>query len=50
VDRYGAVPDYRRCFDDAMGDAVASVDQPVLTTYAQARGVAITSRKGGRPN
>jgi UrcA family protein len=50
VDRYGSVPDYYRCFDDAMGDAVASVGQPVLTTYAQTHGVAVASRKGGRPN
>lgn len=49
-DRYSTAPDYKRCLENAVGDAVASVDQPVLTTYAQARGVAVTSRKGGRPN
>ena len=45
-----SVPDYYRCFDHAMGDAVASVDQPVLTAYAQTHGVSVASRKGARPN
>ena len=48
--RYASVPDYQRCVEQAMGSAVASVDQPELSTYAQARGVGVTSRKGGRPN
>ena len=48
--RYSSAADYQRCVQEAMGGAVASVDQPVLTTYAQARGVAVMSRKGGRPN
>jgi UrcA family protein len=48
--RYPSGADYQRCVEQAMGDAVASVDQPVLTTYAQSRGVAVTSRQGGRPN
>ena len=47
---YSADPGYQRCVKEAMGGAVASVDQPVLTTYAEARGVAVASRKGGRPN
>ena len=48
--RYSSIPDYQRCVEQAMGGAVASVDQPALTTYAQARGAVATSRKGGRPN
>ncbi len=48
--RYPSGPDYERCVREAMGNAVASVDQPVLTTYAQSHGVAVTSRQGGRPN
>jgi hypothetical protein len=48
--RYPSGPDYQRCVEQAMGDAVASVGQPVLTTYAQSRGVSVTSRQGGRPN
>ncbi len=50
ADKYSSVPHYQRCVAHAVGDAVASVDQPALTTYAVARGVAVTSRKGGRPN
>ena len=48
--RYSATPDYQRCVQQAMGEAVASVGQPVLTTYAQSHGVSVTSRQGGRPN
>jgi UrcA family protein len=49
-DRYSSVPDYQRCVEHAVGAAVASVDQPALTTYAEARGVLVASRQGGRPN
>lgn len=49
-DQYSSVPHYQRCVAHAVGDAVASVGQPVLTTYAQARGVAVVSRQGARPN
>jgi UrcA family protein len=46
ADQYASVPRYRRCVEHAMGDAVASVDQPQLTAYAQARGVAVATGKG----
>lgn len=49
-DKYSSVPNYQRCVEHAVGDAVASVDQPVLTAYAQARGVTVASRQGGLPN
>jgi UrcA family protein len=40
-DRYSPVPRYQRCMNRAMGDAVVTVDEPALTAYAQARGVAL---------
>ncbi len=49
-DKYSSVPHYQHCVEQAIGEAVASVDQPALTAYAEARGVAVMSRKGGRPN
>jgi UrcA family protein len=49
-DKYSSEPDYKRCVEHAVGDAVASVGQPALTTYAAARGVTVASRKGGQPN
>ena len=41
---------YKYCVDRALREAVSAVDQPVLTAYAQERGVAMASRKGVRPN
>jgi UrcA family protein len=41
---------YKYCVDHAVREAVAAVDQPVLTAYAQERGVSLASRKGARSN
>jgi UrcA family protein len=50
ADQYAVDPGYRQCMQQAMGDAVAAVDRPQLTAYAQARGITVASRKGGRAN
>jgi len=49
-DKYSSAPLYKRCVDQAVGDAVASVDHPALTTYAQARGLAVLSHQEARAN
>jgi UrcA family protein len=45
-----AAPRYKRCVEQALSDAVAAVDQPAVTAYAQARGVSITPGVSARPN
>jgi UrcA family protein len=45
-----AVGLYKYCVTHALREAVSTVDQPVLTAYAQENGVSIASRKGARPN
>jgi UrcA family protein len=45
-----AVGLYKYCVNHALREAVSAVDQPVLTAYAQERGVSIAPRKGALPN
>jgi UrcA family protein len=47
---FAALPLYRYCLTRALSDAVATVNHPVVTAYAQTQGVELAPRKSSQPN
>jgi UrcA family protein len=47
---FAALPLFKHCVNRALSEAVATVDQPVVTAYAQAQGVDLAPHKNAQPN